>query len=149
MIRKFFLVDDDKDDTELFGDALNEIDSSIEFNFAFNCKEQTRALLGSQFKPQIIFLDINMPGMSGWECLEALKNDERTKDIPVIMYSTSSPMVEGKKAIKFGAVGFYEKPASFVWLKEFLQFISSTTESDLMSTLKKLKESNSHRLYVE
>jgi CheY-like chemotaxis protein len=149
MIRKFFLVDDDKDDTELFADALNEIDSSIEFNYAFNCKEQTRALLGTQFKPQIIFLDINMPGMSGWECLEALKEDERTKDIPVIMYSTSSPIVEGKKAIKFGAVGFYEKPASFAWLKEFLQFIFATTENDLKSTLKKLEETKSHRLYVE
>ena len=39
MIRKFFLVDDDKDDTELFADALSEIDSSIEFKTTWHISE--------------------------------------------------------------------------------------------------------------
>jgi len=149
MITKFFLVDDDKDDTDLFADALNDIDSTLEFKCAYSCKELTSTLLQSQFEPQIIFLDINMPGMSGWECLEKLKKDEKTKNIPVIMYSTSSAILEGKKAVKSGAIGFYEKPPNFGWLKEFLELVSTTTESDLKQTLKKLEASKFHRVYVE
>ncbi len=149
MIKKFFLIDDDKDDTDLFAEALNDIDSNIEFNYSFNCRELMRTLHQNPFKPEIIFLDINMPGMSGWDCLEKLKNDDRTKDIPVIMYSTSSPLLEGRKAVMSGAIGFYEKPSSFGWLKEFLELISTSTDSDIRNTLKKLEASNSHRIYVE
>jgi CheY-like chemotaxis protein len=149
MIKNFFLVDDDKDDTELFADALKHIDSSIEFNFAFNCNELTHGLLQNRFNPQVIFLDINMPEMSGWQCLDILKKDDKTKDIPVIMYSTSSAILEGKKAVRLGAVGFYEKPSRFEWLREFLEMVSASSPSDLKKTLGKLKGSKSHRIYLE
>lgn len=149
MIRNFFLVDDDKDDTDLFADALKDIDSSIEFNYAFNCDDLTRGLVEDKFNPQIIFLDINMPGMSGWQCLEALKNGEKTKNIPIIMYSTSSALLDGRKAIRGGAIGFYEKPSRFEWLKEFLEMVVDSSPANLRSTLKKLEGSKSHRIYLE
>jgi CheY-like chemotaxis protein len=149
MIRSFFLVDDDNDDTELFADALQDIDSSIEFNYAFNCYELTRGLLQNKFAPEIIFLDINMPGMTGWQCLEFLKQGEKTKNIPIIMYSTSSALLDGKKAILRGAIGFYEKPSRFEWLKEFLEMVSISSPGNLRSTLKKLEGSDSHRIYLE
>jgi len=149
MINSFFLVDDDKDDTELFADALKDIDLSIEFNYAFNCEGLTNGLLQDKINPQIIFLDINMPGMSGWECLETLKNDVKTKDIPIIMYSTSSAILDGKKAIRSGAIGFYEKPSRFEWLKEFLEMVAISSPGTLRSTLKKLEGSKSHRIYLE
>lgn len=149
MIKSFFLVDDDKDDTELFADALKDIDLSIEFNYAFNCDELTRGLYQNKFTPDIIFLDINMPGMTGWQCLESLKKDERTKNIPIIMYSTSSALLDGKKAILRGAIGFYEKPSRFEWLKEFLEMVSVSSPGNLRSTLKKLEGSKSHRIYLE
>lgn len=149
MINSFFLVDDDKDDTELFADALKDIDLSIEFNYAFNCEGLTNGLMQDKINPQIIFLDINMPGMSGWECLETLKNDVKTKDIPIIMYSTSSAILDGKKAIRRGAIGFYEKPSRFEWLKEFLEMVAISSPGTLRSTLKKLEGSKSHRIYLE
>lgn len=149
MIKSFFLVDDDRDDTELFSDALKEVDLSIEFNFAFNCEDLTTGLLQNKFNPQIIFLDINMPGMSGWQCLEALKSGERTKHIPVIMYSTSSAILDGRKAVQRGALGFYEKPSRFEWLKEFLEMVAVSSPGSLRSTLKKLEGSKSHRIYLE
>jgi len=149
MIKNFLLVDDDKDDTELFADALKDIDSSIKFNYAFNCSELIRGLLQNKFNPQIIFLDVNMPGMTGWQCLETLKKGDATKNIPVIMYSTSAARLEGKKAVKHGALGFYEKPTRFEWLKEFLKKVSISSEADLRNTLKKLEGVNGHRIYVE
>ena len=149
MINSFFLVDDDRDDTELFADALRELDLPIEFNFAFDCEGLTTGLLQDKFNPQIIFLDINMPGMSGWQCLESLKKGDRTKHIPVIMYSTSSAILDGRKAIQRGALGFYEKPSRFEWLKEFLEMVAVSSPGTLRSTLKKLEGSKSHRIYLE
>ncbi len=149
MIRSFFLVDDDRDDTELFADALKDIDLSIEFNYALNCDGLTAVLHQENINPQIIFLDINMPGMTGWQCLESIKNGERTKDIPVIMYSTSSAILDGRKAIQRGAIGFYEKPTRFEWLKEFLEMVAVSSPGTIRSTLKKLEGSKSHRIYLE
>jgi CheY-like chemotaxis protein len=106
-------------------------------------------LLQNKFRPQVIFLDINMPEMSGWQCLEILKKGDKTKNIPVIMYSTSAARLEGQKAVSKGAIGFYEKPSRFEWLKEFLEMVSIGSEADLKTTLKKLEGSKSHRIYVE
>ena len=149
MIKSFFLIDDDKDDMEFFADALKDIDSSLEFNYSLDCTELLTALIRNKSKPHVIFLDINMPGISGWECLHKLKNNVYTKNIPVIMYSTSPAMFEGKKAVLSGAIAFYEKPANFRWLREFLQAISVTAATDLRKTLRQLRQANYHRIYVE
>jgi CheY-like chemotaxis protein len=148
MIKKFLLADDDADDTSLFDEALREIDGSIEFTSAQNGKDLIDKLTAGKVEPHLIFLDINMPEMNGWEALEKLKKTSHLKDIPVIMYSTSSSLKDAKKAIQSGAVGFYEKPTSFVMLKDFLQVITSITINDLQPTLKKLSVTSEHRVYL-
>jgi CheY-like chemotaxis protein len=149
MIRKFLLADDDQDDTDFFREALKGINSSIEFNYAQNGKELIAKLNTGNIDPQIIFLDINMPEMNGWECLEKLKKESDYKDVPVIMYSTSSLKIYGRKAIKSGALCFYEKPPNFLKLKEFLVTISASSETDLKNTLKAIQDSKVHRVYTE
>jgi CheY-like chemotaxis protein len=99
MTKTFILADDDTDDIELFCNALKEIDKSIHCKQALNGLQLLNTLLdSSNSKPDIIFLDINMPVMNGWKCLQALKDDEKTKDIPVIIYTTSSELMEAKKS---------------------------------------------------
>ena len=149
MIRNFLLADDDHDDTDLFYEALKDIDSSIEFNFATNGKELIAKLHTGKIDPQIIFLDINMPEMNGWECLETLKKEKGLKDIPVIMYSTSSGTLYGRKAVKSGALCFYEKPPSFLKLREFLELISATSVSELQNRLKEIEISKAHKIFTE
>jgi CheY-like chemotaxis protein len=148
MIRKFLLVDDDEDDTDLFYEALRDIDSSIEFHNGYDCQETIKKLKSGQINPQIIFLDINMPEMNGWDCLSVLKEDASLRNIPVIMYSTSSVNLDGKKAISKGAVCYLEKPPSFVKLKEFLERISLTPAENLRFELRRIQADNSHRLLV-
>ncbi len=148
MILRFFLTDDDQDDTDLFREALFDVNPSIEFDFASSGKELVPKLQMGKFEPQIIFLDINMPGMNGWECLEVLKSKTELKDIPVIMYSTSSSGMEGKKAVNLGALCFFEKPPNFLQLRDFLTLIAASTVEDLKETLKEIERARIHRLYI-
>ena len=120
MDRFFLLIDDDADDSELFREALEETDSSVSLQCAEN-GEEALSLLKDIQKPDIIFLDINMPRMNGWECLKRLKNNEEYKDIPVIMYSTSSYQREMDIANDFGAWSFFTKPHSYNELRKMLK----------------------------
>ena len=86
--------------------------------------------------------------MDGWECLNFLKNDTELREIPILMYSTSSVNIDGEKALKRGALGFLEKPSSYVKLKEFLEKITAASAENLESELKKIQASNTHRLMV-
>jgi CheY-like chemotaxis protein len=62
--------------------------------------------------PDLILLDMLMPRLSGMETLEALKQDDRTRDIPVVILSNSSVDTKVQKAKALGAIGYLVK-ASF------------------------------------
>ncbi len=148
MIRNFFLADDDRDDTDLFGEALRKIDSRIVFRSAANGRELIEQLHTTEEKPEIIFLDINMPELDGWESLKTLKRNENLREIPVVMYSTSAAFLDGNRAIKEGAVCYLEKPFSFVKLKDFLQALTHSSKEELTETLKLIEASKKHNLVV-
>ena len=60
--------------------------------------------------PELILLDIRMPGMDGFELMQKLQSDERTKDIPVIFLSASVDVESHIKGFELGAVDFVDKP---------------------------------------
>lgn len=120
----FLLADDDIDDVELFNYALSHVDTNITCYTAFNGTQALRKLDDPAVnKPDIIFLDINMPEMNGWKCLQALKEHETHKNIPVIMYSTSSEKEDIERARKSGALCYYSKPGSFPELIRMLSVV--------------------------
>ena len=120
-MKQVLLIDDDRDDAELFKEALSEIDGSIAFEHCEDSRHVLKNISGKQDNlPDIIFLDINMPIVSGWECLAELKKTNQLKDIPVIMFSTSSQTQEKELATKLGAVGFVTKPSDYQSLKNLL-----------------------------
>lgn len=136
MKKIFLLADDDVDDKELFQDALNEIDPSIDCYLANDGKEALEILRdSSKIPPHIIFLDINMPGMDGWECLSILKSSSKYKDIPVIMYSTSSHRRDIDNALDNGALCFFTKPNEYSELKNILEIIAGNINEDLTGSL--------------
>ena len=65
--------------------------------------------LAERFLPVAITLDIIMPEMDGWEVLQKLKDNQKTKDIPVIIISVSNDRDTG---VALGAVGYINKPVS-------------------------------------
>ena len=133
MSNEFLLVDDDSDDTELFCEALNEIDHSVHCHFALDGEEALSLL--QEIKPNVIFLDINMPGMNGWDCLSLLKSNEESKNIPVIMYSTSSHKTEVEKAFNMGALSFFSKPSDYKELKAMLQDVVDRVNNGTLESL--------------
>ena len=62
--------------------------------------------------PSVILLDIIMPGMDGYDVIKALKNSEKTKDIPVIFISGLSDADAEKKGLALGAADYLAKPFS-------------------------------------
>lgn len=136
----FLLADDDADDKTLFCEALSEINPDIVCHTASDGKEALAILSEKQIKkPSIIFLDINMPVMDGWQCLGRIKQDDYNKDIPVIMYSTSSYQRDIELALESGAFCFFTKPSDYRELRNILRLIATTPVDSLSDKMKDFK----------
>ncbi|MEO6305101.1 MAG: response regulator [Bacteroidia bacterium] len=129
------LIDDDADDCKLFSDALVETDPTTIFYNATNGRDAFKVLEKIN-TPDVIFLDINMPVMNGWECLDKLKKTEAYLHIPVIMYSTSTDQKEMSIAAERGALHFISKPYNYLELKRTLDMVVSKLHSNELHTLR-------------
>ncbi len=134
------LADDDKDDAEMFCEALAEIDESIVCHCSENGSGVLKMLKAQEKAPGVVFLDLNMPIMNGWECLKQLKAEEHYKDIPVIMISTSSYKNDMDAAADLGAVCYFVKPNNFNDLKQVLGLITSNLKNGLKEGLSNLEK---------
>lgn len=108
-----FIVDDDEDDINLFVEAVNEIDKTMECFKAKNGEDALARLDALEMLPDVIFLDLNMPRMNGRETLERLKASDRYKHIPVVIYSTSNAEQDKADTKNLGASDYLTKPDSF------------------------------------
>jgi CheY-like chemotaxis protein len=88
-IKHILLADDDIDDSYLFCEAISEISNVIEFSYVSD-GEKLLHFLHTQRHPDLIFLDLNMPGKNGKECLYEIRGNEKFDRIPIVIYSTSS-----------------------------------------------------------
>lgn len=96
------------DDIEINRIILYEILSdSYEIDQASDGLEAISILLNTMVKPNLLLLDIMMPGMDGFEVLELMKSNESLKKIPVIFITAAN---EEKKGLKAGAVDYISKP---------------------------------------
>ena len=84
------LVDDDPDDQEIFAMAVEAVNSSVTCHYADDGIKALEMLNSTQFIPDLIFVDLNMPRMNGKQCLAEIKKIDRLVNVPVYIYSTSS-----------------------------------------------------------
>lgn len=108
-----FLADDDEDDRFLFSDALKKSNVNAKLSTFEHCGQLLDALKTNKDLPDIIFLDINMPVITGKDCLKRLKKEAHLRHIPVIMYSTSSTMEDINETFHAGASLYVQKPFVF------------------------------------
>jgi DNA-binding response OmpR family regulator len=83
-VKTILLIDDDSEEHELFSDSLKRYNSDITCLTAFNCWKGYE--LAQQKKPDIIFMDMNLPGTHGLACLRKLKKTKDLRDVTVYMY---------------------------------------------------------------
>lgn len=131
----FLFADDDSDDRFLFEEALIIVAPDAKLITAHDGQDVFRILMNRNSLPDLIFLDINMPGMDGWECLSAITSNESYKSIPVIIYSTTSRRLDIDRAYKSGAFCFCTKPDNFNNLKFLLKLIYDNIDNDLKKAL--------------
>jgi CheY-like chemotaxis protein len=115
------LADDDIDDCNFFKKALTELPFTTRLTTVHDGEELMEILRRETDElPHVIFLDINMPRKNGFECLAELKESDRLKDLPVIMFSTSNSRDAMSKLFKTGADVYVRKPGNFEQLKELI-----------------------------
>jgi CheY-like chemotaxis protein len=110
MRKSCLLVDDDEDDKEIFLLALAEANPSIECLIASDGLEALSMLKEGSLIPDYIFLDLNMPLMSGKECLAEIRKLPHLVHVPVIIFSTSSSQKDIQDTQALGASSFITKP---------------------------------------
>ena len=108
-----FLIDDDIDDQEIFLSVLEEVDPSIRCYTALNGQEAIHKLASEEVKPDLIFLDLNMPLMNGKQFLKACITLDGCKEIPVIILTTSSDKKSIEETKQLGAKDYITKPDKF------------------------------------
>ena len=111
--QRILLVDDDEDDQLLFLDAIREIDKSIQCSVANDGLDAILFLQTKSPLPDLVFLDLNMPKMNGYQCLAQIKKEPRFKEIPVVIYTTSKIESDRERTLKMGARYFLTKPSDF------------------------------------
>lgn len=130
---QIILVDDDAEDRMIFEDAFLQLNTGNQLLMFQNGLELIKYLKESETIPDIIFLDLNMPVMSGLETLTEIRKNEDYANISVVIYSTSSAEKDIEDTLIAGANVYITKPNDFEILKETIgkvinvnwQFISA------------------------
>jgi two-component system response regulator len=118
---EILLVEDNKNDAEMSIRALSKNnlvkhiihlrDGEAAIDFLFGTGKFAGRNVNN--KPKLILLDLKMPRVNGLEVLEKVKSDEITKDIPVVMLTSSKEHPDVEKAYRLGANSYIVKPVDF------------------------------------
>lgn len=133
------LAEDNEDHAEIIIDSfqetnkLNNIERVADGEAAIHrLKDLFSGMSEQESLPDLVLLDINMPKMGGLEALKLIKQDPHSKQIPVIMISTSSTAQEIRHCFELGANSYITKPVQFDEfyrkIKDLNFYWSTTTE---------------------
>ncbi|WP_419211289.1 response regulator [Maribacter sp. X9] len=116
-----YLADDDQEDRDLFLDALKDIPIETEVKQFENGIDLMDKLFSTDNLPDVIFLDLFMPIMDGFECLTDIRNFEQFSEIQIVVYSSVYRNREVKQLRQDGANQYLQKPHSFGQLQTLLK----------------------------
>lgn len=113
--KRLLLIEDNPDDevlaqrafkkSQLPGEMIIARDGAEAFDYVFS--------LDPEAMPQLILLDIKLPKLNGLEVLEKLKTDERTRQIPVVILTSSREERDMAESYRLGANSYIVKPVNF------------------------------------
>lgn len=119
---QIFLADDDEDDRNFFTEAITELKMENKVTTFKDGKDLMDYLENPESKlPHILFLDLNMPCKTGFDCLKEIRANNRFKDISIAIYSTSSSEKDIEETFVGGANIYIKKPNDFSKLKKVIK----------------------------
>lgn len=122
-------IEDDLADQKLIKTSLKSQQIASDFNIASTAEEALDFLRargkgsGDTFRPDLILLDLNMPGMGGKEFLKNIKADEELKNIPVVILTTSNSERDIADSYQLQAAGYVHKPVTLAEFRQAIQDI--------------------------
>jgi CheY-like chemotaxis protein len=118
---KIVLADDDEDDRSIFNEAFEELHLGSYLKMFSAGSELLHYLKSTNDElPELLFLDLNMPCMSGLQCLHEIRSDKKLRRLSVAILSTSSSQSEIEKSFEGGANLYIKKPSEFIKLKQII-----------------------------
>lgn len=119
--KKILLVEDNPDDVELTLHALEEHNISNKIEVVEDGAEAldylfaTGAYAGRDMSemPSVVLLDLKLPKVDGLEVLRRIRDDDRTKNLPVVILTSSSEEEDLTKSYELGANSYVRKPVNF------------------------------------
>jgi CheY-like chemotaxis protein len=107
------LVEDDPGDILIAREALRAGMLASALTVVQDGGEALAHLRGDGGRPDLVLLDLNLPGMSGHEVLAAIKSDPELRIVPVVVLSTSSAEQDVRRSYELGANIYVTKPVDF------------------------------------
>lgn len=109
MAHTILIVDDNPDEIEITKRILSKTAREVRVETAFRGEAALELLRNGKNLPEMILLDLKMPGMGGIDALQRIRADERVRHIPVIIVTNSSLESDEKDAYAAGADNFIRK----------------------------------------
>lgn len=131
--KRILIVDDVPENISILNELLRD---SYSISAALN-GEKALNIARSDASPDLLLLDITMPGMDGYEVCRRLKRDEKTSDIPIIFVTTHGEVEDETKGLDLGAVDYLTKPVNPAIARARIK-----THLDLKSAREFLKNQN-------
>jgi CheY-like chemotaxis protein len=122
--KPILLVEDDSVDVMAVHRALRDLDVTNALVHAENGEEALSYLKdAANEKPCLVLLDLNMPRMNGIEFLKVLRADEATKNIPVVVVTTSPEEQDMNRSFELGAAAYIMKCLDYAEFRESLRAV--------------------------
>lgn len=120
MLSKITICDDDRDNIYLFKEAALEMKIPALITVAKNCNMLMNQLTNSDYKdlPQVVFIDLNLHGKNGVECLLDIMDNKNLKNLSIVILSTNYTQKAVDYLYEKGASYFIKKPTSFTTFKK-------------------------------
>lgn len=116
-----FYTDDDKEDLDFFREATESIDQNIEVVTLGGSSQLLHIIDNPPSHPHILFLDLNMPGLNGFDVLEILRSKDASQYLPIVIFSTSNDEELIRKSRELGANFYVPKSVSFESLRRSIE----------------------------
>lgn len=124
------IVEDNSNDIELILDALQESKINIKSQILKDGAEAVdyffnpaKEFIAENMQPRLVLLDLKIPKINGLEVLKMLKSDERTKNIPIVVFTSSNEVRDRTESYALGVNSYLLKPSDGDGFSEYIMRI--------------------------